>query len=99
MKLPKEMEGRYANLLMEGIAVQEVKIVKITDEETICTYGDEEEVHINNEFLRAWWPDPKRDRAHIKAKIGSNAKAARKAAKKPTNEDLLSEGTNTKEEE
>jgi hypothetical protein len=95
MKLPKEMEGRYANLLMEGISVQEVKIQKITPEEVICTYGDNEEVHIATEFLRAWWPDPKRDRSHKKAvKAGRVSKLQRDPDGLRT-EDLPQEGTNT----
>lgn len=62
MKLPQEMEGRRACILLDGISTVEVKILKITEEELIATYNDGEEVHIATEYLRAWWPDRRKIR-------------------------------------
>lgn len=62
MKLPQEMEGRRACILLDGISTIEVKILQITEEELIATYSDGEEVHIATEYLRAWWPKAGRRR-------------------------------------
>ena len=55
MKLPKETEGRYLVLLLEGIPAVEIKITSIAPDEIIGTYVDGEELHCSHEHLRAWW--------------------------------------------
>lgn len=77
-RIPREMENRYASVLLHGIATIEIKIRRITDDEVIGEYDDGEEVHINQSMICAYWPDPAREERKKKAKI---AAAKRKAAK------------------
>jgi len=53
--LPKETEGRYLVLLLEGIPAAEIQVKKVTQDEITGTYSDGEEVHCSHEHLRAWW--------------------------------------------
>ena len=55
MKLPNEVIGRRLMILLEGIAVAEIKVTAITAEEIIGEYADGEEIHCSHEHLRAWW--------------------------------------------
>ena len=99
MKIPKEMEGHFCNILMADVAVQEVKIKKILQDEIIAEYGDEEEVHIDPEYIRAWWPDPRRDTSAKNAKARAAKMIATKRAKSSQARDNAQEGTNTQEGE
>ncbi len=98
MRIPKEMESRYATILLAGIPAAEVRIKKITDDEIIAEYDDTEEVHMAQDKVCAWWPDPKRERA-----VKNYKEAARKRAKSKEVGGSLSqgkelEGTNTLDE-
>jgi hypothetical protein len=99
MQIPKEMEGRYASLLMEGISVQEVKILKIVEGELVCKYHDDEEVHIDQNFLRAWWPDKKRNMQSERAKVHGFKRKPGAEIKASKSNDLHKDETNTQDEE
>ena len=99
MKINKEMEGRFCNILMEGIAVQEIKIKKILPDEIIAEYTDKEEVHIDPGYVRASWPDPKRDISAVNARKAASKRKATINAKQRQTEDLTEESTNTQGEE
>ena len=88
MKIPKEYEGHFCNILMADVSVQEVKIKNILDDEIIAEYGDEEEVHIDPNYIRAWWPDPKRDTAAKNAKARAKKAVAAKRAKSSQIDDV-----------
>jgi len=61
MRIPKEMEGRKADILVEGIATLEVKIIKITDDEITAEHDDGEPVHISHDALRVWWETKRKE--------------------------------------
>ena len=56
-KLPKDLIGHYATILVHGIAAFEIKITGVTEEEVQGTYSDGEEVHIRQEAILVYWPD------------------------------------------
>ena len=99
MKIPKELEGHFCNILIEGVSVQEVKIKKILSDEIIAEYSDAAEVHIEPEYVRAWWPDPKRDISAVNARKAASKRRATINAKQRQTEDLTKEDTNTQEGE
>ena len=73
-RVPKDMENRFASILLHGIAT--IKIRKVSDDEVIGEYDDGEEIHINQAMICAYWPDPARERRKERAK---NAAAKRRA--------------------
>ena len=75
-RITKEMENRFASILLHGIATIEIKIKKVSDDEVIGEYDDGEEIHINQDMICAYWPDPARERRKERAK---NAAAKRRA--------------------
>ena len=81
MIIPKDMVGRYCNILLPGISTQEIRIKSIADDEIVGIYMDEDEVHIDPKAIYVWWPDPRRDAARVKA-----MKAAAKRAKEKERE-------------
>ena len=99
MKIPKELEGHFCNILLEGIAVQELKIQKVLPDEIIAEYADKVEVHIEPGYVRAWWPDPKRDISAVNARKAASKRRATINAKQRQTANLTEEGTNTQEGE
>ena len=99
MKIPKELEGHYCSILLAGIATQEVKIKRILQDEIIAEYTDKEEVHIDPEYIRAWWPDPKRDISAVNARKAAAKRKAQEGPRQRQTEDLTQKGTNTQEGE
>lgn len=54
-KIPKEAEGRRLDILLQNIPTLNVKVSKVDTEEIIAAHDDSEEVHINQNFVMAWW--------------------------------------------
>ena len=75
-RITKEMENRFASILLHGIATIEIKIKKVSDDEVIGEYDDGEEIHINQAMICAYWPDTARERRKERAK---NTAAKRRA--------------------
>ena len=97
MKMPKEMEGHFCSILLAGIATQEVKIKRILTDEIIAEYIDKEEVHIDPNYIRAWWPDPRRDSSAINARKAAVKRRAKEDLRQRQTEDLSQDEIITQE--
>jgi len=68
MKIPKEMIGRRINILIPGLPVYEVKVTATEPTETVAIYQNDEEIHIDTEAIKAWWPVNRKERDPEKTK-------------------------------
>ena len=73
-RIPPEMKGRYASILLQGIPVVEIKITEVTADEVVGEYTDTSRIHINQSMIVAYWPDEAREH---KARM-ARERAARK---------------------
>jgi hypothetical protein len=98
LRIPKDMEGRRLSILLPGIPVAEVKVQKITDEEVIGLYIDNEEIHINHNKVMAWWPSTRKIMSNeTKAKI-KRSKAIKDKPIDTERPESIEEETDTPEE-
>ena len=59
-KLPKDLIGHYATILVHGISSIEIKITSVDADEVVGQYSDGEEVHIRQEAILVYWPNKAR---------------------------------------
>jgi len=76
MRIPIAMEGRYVSVLMPGLPTANIRITRITTDEIVGRYDDNDEVHISQDKLFAWWPDTRKERVH-EARVIVGSKGAR----------------------
>ena len=86
-KLPKDLIGHYATILVHGIAAFEIKITEITEEEVQGTYSDGEEVHIRQEAILVYWPNKARATKEKERSERMKKIRARKKEKDKTGQD------------
>lgn len=48
-------------MLMEGLPVSDIKVLSCNATDLLGSYGDGEEIHIDPNFIRAWWPITRRE--------------------------------------
>ena len=77
-KIPPEMKGRYASILLQGIPVTEIKITEVNGEEVVGEYGDGAAIHINQSMIIAYWPDEARE---LKVRAARERAARKKKGK------------------
>lgn len=77
MRLPKEAEGRRVDILLQNIPTLNVKITKVTDDEILAAHEDNEEVHINPNFIMCWWPSTKKEMSEKQREALRKARASR----------------------
>lgn len=54
MRLPKEAVGRRVDILLQNIPTLTLKVTSIDDLEVRGNYSDDEEWHLNAQYIMAW---------------------------------------------
>jgi hypothetical protein len=98
LRIPKDMEGRRLDILVQGITTIEIKVSKITDDEIIGEYKDGEEAHVSQSAVRVWWIPKRKEVSDVtKAKL-RKAKRARDNPSQSEKAESTEEETDTPEQ-
>jgi hypothetical protein len=98
LRIPKDMEGRRLDILVQGLPTIEIKVAKINDDEIIGEYADGEEVHVSHNAVRVWWVPKRQPLTKEQIEKRKRSKMTKDTAKSPEKAESTEEETDTPEE-
>ena len=95
LRIPKEMEGRRLDILVQGLPVMEIKVSKISDDEIIGEYNDGEEVHVSHNAVRVWWIPKRQPLTKEQIEKRKRSKMLKDKPRSPERQESTEEETDT----